>query len=613
MIYVSYQVRGVEMKMKKLVIAVSLCFFSAVLVFAEPWFGDVDNQQKIYRIDCDEYQQISVLYRLCGLAMPSSSGPWTNGELILMLNQIDFAKLSGDALVIYGNLKADLQSEGTDCPAFQSTMTVGLQGYFHTDTDYFTTREKWISGFNEQLPAIAFDFESWLGNGLYLYTRFPIQLNDIIYASKFGSTNFISNIPMVPPSTMKDIDFNFPYRSFISFGGDWWNVEVGRERLSWGLGETGNLIIGDHVEYHNMAKATAYSRNFKYTFFASFFPHPQNYYKYVDDDPASSGYMVHGVGAGQSDYLNGISMFLGHRFEWRMFSGKLGLVITEGIMYMSKDNKIDLISLNPAMFWHNNYTRSLSNSILGFELDWGVCKGLNLYGSMVVDEFVLPGEPVPGKGPGLAEPNGLGFIAGGRYSWIAGNGSWTLGLEGAYTSPYLYLRDGDLQSGKSARNQKKGQYGINYVIAIREQSQTGGTTNYKQEFLGYRYGCDAVVGNLNLKFVSLRNWSLDGNVFYMAHGTHDENTVWTQVNGPYNNVTAPTTSHQTENHAGDVSSRDSICHTFVAGLNGSLDILPDLNCFMQADYIMIVNPDNVGTSVARHDVQLTAGISYKVF
>ena len=85
------------MKMKKLVIAVSLCFFSAVLVFAEPWFGDVDNQQKIYRIDCDEYQQISVLYRLCGLAMPSSSGPWTNGELILMLNQIDFAKLSGDA------------------------------------------------------------------------------------------------------------------------------------------------------------------------------------------------------------------------------------------------------------------------------------------------------------------------------------------------------------------------------------------------------------------------------------------------------------------------------------------------------------------------------------
>jgi len=599
------------MKQKKWLIVGILCIFAASVAFG----ATSSNQQKIYRIDCKEYEQLSVLYRLAGLAMPSSSGPWSNSELCLMAGRIDRNSLSSEAVSMLDALKASLQADNAERPSFDAGMTAGLQVYAHSNTDYFTTREKWISSFSDQLPVLAFDFQSWLGDGLYLWTRLPVQLNGILYGSEFGSTKIISNIPLVPPSTMKDIDFNFPYRSFISMGGDWWNVEVGRDRLSWGLGETGNLIIGDHVEYHNMARAAAYSNNFKYTFLASFFPHPQNYYHYETEDPIKNGYYEHGSSNnGQSSYLNGISMFLGHRFEWRLFSGKLGLAVTEGIMYMSKDNKLDLISLNPAMFWHNNYTRSLTNSILGFELDWAVYNGLNLYGSMVVDESPLPGEAVPGKSSEAAEPNGLGFIAGARYSAVTGSGYWTLGLEGAYTTPYLYLRDGDSQSGEDDREQTKGRYGINYVIAVREMSQTGGTQNFKQEFLGYQYGCDAIVGNLNCSFASNADWNLEGNLFYMAHGTHDENTIWTRVNTTYQNVTTPTTSHQTGNQADDdVSDRDSVCHTFVAGINGSMDIIPGLNAFAQADYIMIVHPGNVSTAATQSDIQLTVGISYEVF
>lgn len=601
--------------------------FSVIMVTVLFASALTDNQQKIYKIDCEEYKQLSVLYRVSGLAMPSSTGPWSNAEMVLMLSRIDAAQLSDAARVVYEEVRYSLNEDNTQKPSFSFDLSIGLQGYFHTNTTDFQLRENWISGFNDQLPVLGLQFENWVSRNFYGYLLMPFQLNNHLFSSVFGATSFITNIPLVPPSDMKDIDFNFPYRAFLSIGGDSWNVEIGRDRLSWGLGETGNLLIGDQISYHNMAKATAFSEDFKYTFLTSFFPHPQNYYSY-NNPSIPNGYVQGGISrtasgtitttAGQSSYLNGISLFMAHRFEWRLFSGKVGLTATEGIMYMSKDNKLDLIALNPAMFWHNNYTRSLTNSILEFQIDWAALKGLNVYGQLVVDEFILPGEPVPGKvESGLAEPSGLGFIVGARYSAVTNYGALTVGLEGAKTDPYLYLRDGDLQSSDTSRTQLKGQYGINYVVAVREQAQAGGTTYYNEEFLGYQYGGDAVVGNLNLSFDSFSNWSASANVFFMAHGTHDKDTVWARVNdttNDYYNVTTPTTSHQTENQADDdVSDRNAVCYTLVAGVSGSYSFFKGLDVFAQADFINIVNPGNVSGAPKQTDVQLTFGVSYTPF
>ena len=209
----------------------------------------------------------------------------------------------------------------------------------------------------------------------------------------FGDRIIETNIPI---AIMSNLDFNFPYRAFVAAGGKNWSLQVGRERYSWGPGHTGNFILGDHIKYHNSARVTAFSKNFKYTFLVLSFIHPQNYY-FADEEGGTSHLHPNGSPDGQSAYLNGISAFIAHRLEWRLFQNKVGIALTEGVMYMSKDNRIDLIALSPAHLFHNSYTRSLTNSILSLEVDYTPISGLNLYTEIVMDEMVLPGEPKPGK------------------------------------------------------------------------------------------------------------------------------------------------------------------------------------------------------------------------
>ncbi|MCF0237544.1 MAG: hypothetical protein HUK24_03000, partial [Sphaerochaetaceae bacterium] len=351
---------------------------------------------------------------------------------------------------------------------------------------------------------------------------------------------------------------------------------------------------------------------FKYTFLISGFPHPQNYYD-------SEGVKSNGTGGGQSQYLDGVSFFMAHRLEWRAFNNKFTFALTEGVMYMSKDNRIDITAVLPSMLYHNNYTRSNTNSILGFEADYTPINGLNIYASVVIDEFNLPGEPKPSDvilvgDP--AEPNGIGFLGGVTYVQGTEQGYFSINAEGAYTPPYLYLRDGDLQSGSTPREQKKGEYGLNYVVAIKESADCGGKSWFDEQFLGYKYGGDALVANLNGTYTDVRGFSLSANAFYMVHGTHDKWTVWTRVDNVTTgrfNIPFLSTKHQTENQAvstEEKNKRDSLSKTLVFGINGSYSFGSGLTAFAQIDSITIQNFKNISSNGTVYDFQLTVGSSW---
>ena len=132
-------------------------------------------------------------------------------------------------------------------------------------------------------------------------------------------------------------------------------------------------MLSDTLKYHNMARITTFSDKFKYTFVISFFPHPTSHYD------ASSGGDGPLIGDGQAVVINGIYMFMSHRLEWRMLGDKVGLTLTESIMYQSDENLLDLRILNPAMIFHDYYIRNNANSILGLELDYTPVRGLNIY------------------------------------------------------------------------------------------------------------------------------------------------------------------------------------------------------------------------------------------
>ena len=610
-----------ESRMKhKVLISVIL---SLVLVF--PVFSmESGNYQKVYSVTDPVYTYIRDLYLLEGLALPSTTGPWSGSELSLMLSRMDRADLSGISEALY-DAAAGILDDNAKRPAFKAGLEINEELYINTNSTspFFQGRDNWVRGWANEKPFLNVITEEQIGKNFYGFFDLSVGVaKDWKSGSstdrRFGDSLLWSNTPFLFANDMKQLDFNMPLRAFVSAGGENWTFQIGRDRLSWGNGTTGNLVIGDHLKYHNMARFTVYDKSFKYTFLISAFPHPQMYYRVTDSETNTMQYSVNGsnmVGNGQSQYMNGIAAFIGHRLEWRI-TPKISFTLTEGVMYMSKDNKIDLIAFAPAYLYHNNYTRSNTNSILSVEADWAFAKGWNLYGQMVLDEFILPGEqnPKTATPESVAEPNGLGYIAGLTYATGLGSGILTANIEGAYTTPYLYLRDGDAQAGESTREQTHGRYGINYVVAVREMSDCGGTQNYNLDFLGYKYGGDAIIGNLNVGYEVPGKWSAGANLFFMKHGTHDKYTVWTRIdNSTYMNVTTPTTKHQTENYNDpDYAQRDAASTTLVAGICGSYVLPWGFTAGAQLDFISIKNPGNRSANGTISDIQITLMLSYNL-
>ena len=590
--------------MKKAFLLVAMCCLMSMTASAAE---EARNLQKIYPVNSEVYQAITCLYLDQGLGLPSTAGPWSGDELTKMLDRIDPSRLKGGAVETY-NYAVGALDEGQK--AFKFNLKTTVEGYYHTNTTDFVKDSQWIRGFDERNPILDIILETWPSEHFYGYSSLPVMNNryrDFNATTGWseplwGSSALTTNVPLVAPNTLNDLNMNIPYRAFGSMGGSGWSVEVGRDKYSWGPGVSGNFLLGDQVLYHNMGRITTYGKNFKYTFATSFFPYSADYEPLVDK--TTGGYIQH---QNYDTIQNGFKAFFGHRLEWKAFGGKLGIVINEAIMYQSANNTLDLRVLSPTAIFHDYYIRGNANSILGAEIDYTPFKYVNLYGQVIVDEFTLPGEPAPGVSAD-ALPSAFGFMAGTKGSVPFSKGMLSGSVEWAKTDPYLYLRDnGD-------RNQEAGHYGLNWVVAIREFNPTSGIT-YTTDFLGYQYGGDAIVLNGNLGYKEFGKWSLVGNVFYMIHGTHDMWTTWgSQYDGVQDTETTPTTSHHTDNNA-DINAkteRDSASYTLVVGARGGCTVVKGLEVFSQVDYIHITNPGNISSNPAIWDVQVTAGVKYSL-
>lgn len=601
-------------------------------------YGVAANVQKIHAVDSDVYEAISNLYISNGYALPSTAGPWSTGELMKMLMKIDRSTLGTAGQSVYDYVLGMLTE---DEKTFQFGVDVALEGYFHTDTVNFTEENDWIRDSEERKPLIDLKLETWLAEHFYGYSSLTITgrryhehtSTDGPVSDYYGVHGLTSNLFFLYGHNIGDLDFGMPYRVFGAFGGDAWSVQIGRDKLSWGPGVSGNFMLSDHFRYHDTGRIALYGDTFKYTFATSFFPHPSQYYPIMEYDMNSPNYGKFINQRSQDQPLGGMQMFIGHRLEWRLFKEKVGLVVSEAIMYQStpsgtqtqysadtstQDSILDLRILNPSMIFHNLYVRSNANSLLALELDFTPINHINVYTQIAIDEFSIPGE---GGTPGVADkarPSALGMMVGAKASYPIRKGMMYGSFEWAKTDPYLYVRD----NGK--REHTLGEYGMNFVGAHREYA--GASSHmalvYIEEFLGYQYGPDAIVLNGNVGYREYGKWFAEGNVFYMLHGTHDKWTLWshvyneanvdaTQDKPPY--LSTPTDKHWTENNGDiDAQSRDAVSKMLVMGIKGGYTLLPGLEMYAQTDFINMVNPGNRSTNPTISDVQLTFGISYSL-
>lgn len=611
--------------MKKFLVSILI----VVLCLSSIYANNVSsNLQKIYDVNSQVYEAISYLYIAEGKALPSTSGPWSGSELNLMLSRIDKNELTGYELEIYEYANSIINENSQRFVvdnnfAFSISGDLGIRATYHTNPNDFNSPDDVAnSGTNDwkkQLPIIAIPLETWFGNNIYGFSSFDLGINRTLVSADVGNgTNtkgfgFQTNIIMIPPVLLSDLNMNFPNRAFGSIGGDWYSFEIGRDNLSWGAGESGNLTLGNQLPYHNQARFTAFSDAFKYTFLMSFFPHPKNYvetegkaphYDYDKNDGSQTTTEIDWINNhfNMRDSRDGITAFIGHRLEWRI-ADKLGMALNETIMYQNANN-FDPIVLSPTAVFHNYYIRRNANSLLSLEIDYSPISNINIYGQFAIDEFKLPGE-FSLAGP----PSAFGLLLGTKGAIALNSGMLYGSIEGAYTEPYLYIRD----DGASYDPYK---YGINYIGAIPEFVPAEELSNYALKPIGYRYGNDTVVANINIGYKSFGKWFVEGTMRYLLDGCMDIFTRWNNdvIPNSDNDPNAPTTKHPDEGNyvkGSNWAERNAIAKNLALTLKGGITITNNFDVVAEATYITINNFQNIkGKKTSDFQLEVSAKYSF---
>ncbi|HZK20486.1 MAG TPA: hypothetical protein VFC68_07165, partial [Treponemataceae bacterium] len=84
------------------------CILIFFLFFAPIYVEGFTNKQKIYSVSDDIYSNIEFLYINAGLALPSSSGPWTGAELCNMLRSIHVEDMTDSIRLLYKSVQVEL-------------------------------------------------------------------------------------------------------------------------------------------------------------------------------------------------------------------------------------------------------------------------------------------------------------------------------------------------------------------------------------------------------------------------------------------------------------------------------------------------------------------------
>ena len=356
----------------------------------------------------------------------------------------------------------------------------------------------WYPDFPRVPSIISLPLRLHFGSVFQLYMEPGFTMNTDFY-NKAGP--FVYNSPF----DLMQYDWSTPLRAFIAGGGPWWNVQLGRDRLSFGTGYTGNLAVSDNPDFYEFFRYSFFSEYFKYSFLIAQMPLELEsgmmdieLYGYIFDEGST------GLRRTMNRY------FYMHRIDFSIRK-ILSIGITEGIMAGNAPPEIRFF--NPLMIFHSfyawrNYDKwndegNMVGSLFSAEINWNIIKSLSVYGQFAMNELSLwletasnPNQP----------PNGFGYIAGIQYSHSFRKSPWAsvFFFEFASTDPYLCLNGSPFSS-------------FIHMRYVYDKSK-------RYTFMGYPR--DLIALNLGARFFNAGALEFNGLLSFVSKGEHDIHYDW---------------------------------------------------------------------------------------
>ena len=531
------------------------------------------------------YEEIDLLYQLTGRALPSTSRPWNTYEALAILEAIEEDTPYQDLWdTAYQRIEGNAFHQVDETFSYRISPTINLESYVHTNDQDFTSYDDWIYSYDERKPFLdltlsmqfssSFLFETSLqaGVGAYIEGVDPVNNN----LPDWGIGAILDNAEteegkddafLVPDATLyrrtfssnlpffgSPLEPDFPRHSQMTYAGPWWAISLGRGAYSWGAGESGNLVVGDHISNHTGLTASFFNEKFKAQFLYLFFP-----------DVSQTG--------------KSPRIFLAHRFE---FNPAVWARISISENVMANQDGLSLQYVDPTYIYHNLFHVKQVNSIASLEADITPLPGLAFHGQFALDQLQLSSE-------GANTANALAFLVSSSYSWNAQKGYFTFGLEAASTDPAMYRRQS--VDFLIARDLIKNQAHLRPVII---------------DYLGYSWGSDSKVYQARLDYLLPGKVNLGTSVTIHRQGELDYLAAHHDVEDGVD------TNDDDPNISGPSPSGDTITERLIVGLGGTYYTdIPNLELFGQVNWIGRRTYDRPSGSASGYsdDFQILVGIT----
>ena len=541
----------------------------------------------LYRADDPLVVQVERLSVQTGTPLPSYASPISANHLLNTLQKIDQQKLKESDLIQFERLQKEL-TEGplkryNSLLALEAGIRLAPEFYLHTNLDEELTEREWV--FNQKLrdDFLTFYGEATINDNFYLLYNHPFHRKRRGWHSPTVETAFIGGFNHNIALTDSLMDHSVPHSAFLGFSNNVFTFAIGRDTLNIGRGSTGNLLLGDHLDYHDFMRFSIYGGLINYSFSATMF----------------SLINQSGIASGISFY-DPFRIYVTHTIEMQLFK-KFRVAISESALFLA--THFDIRMFSPLMFLHNYYNSSNNddfidrgmyndtNNFVSFNFEWNIIPALFLYGEIGLDQVQLGGEKSNLSNP----PNAYGALLGLRFAKGIEGGSLYGVIEGVYTSPYLYLRGNEEDGGD--RDFQGAGWNLALVGASNNPWESSGVG-----YIGYKYGPDTIVGAFKIGYDRYNSYDL---FFDFELSLHGERGL--KAHGKNQNL-------DTLADYSPYSPSGVIEWCLQSGLGVKTKFFNSLKAHAQLNYLHRWNFRNI-PNLTFSDVQIVVGLSYalKIF